>query len=256
MTNSEAEAETHNWVQIASACRDAVSRAPHGDKVDVLREAANEHGLSDSHVRRMIRALAFVEALHGKDRTFAQALRNATFRVAELVDRWSQYAPQEAKAAAQRYFANEVNFKGFQALFELANSNAEHRVAPGGSQLPDDYVAVAVKRAKALAEVPTQEVAVDGDARLASGVDRLLKAKDDRLFAIIITPPGLSTQAYGVRRKLDAGRIALHRLVDITTIVILPEEAEPAEFTAVLSMYKLQDTPVGVIRVKPQYYTE
>lgn len=253
MKNSDNEAD---WIEIASVCREAVNRAPHGDKVEVLREAADERGLSDSHVRRMIRALTFVEALHGKDQTFALALRGASFRVAELVDRWSQYAPQDAKAAAQRYFAKEVNFKGLQALFEMASSNAEHRVAPGGSTLPDDYLAVAVKRAKALADVPTQEIAVESDARLASGVDRLLKAKDDSLFAVIITPPGLSPLAYGVRRKLDAGRIALHKLVDITTIVILPEEAEPVEFAAVLTMYGLQDTYVGVIRVKPQYYAD
>lgn len=256
MMDSDAEAKTHDWVQIASASRDAVGRAPHGDKVDVLREAASEHGLSDSHVRRMIRALTFVDAQHGKDPTFAQALRGASFRVAELVDRWSQYAPQEAKAAAQRYFDSKVNFKGLQALYEQASDKAEHRVAPGGSQMPDDYIAVALQRAKELADVATQEVTVDSEARLAGGVDRLLKARDGTFFAVIITPPGLTPLAYGVRRKLDAGRIALHNLVGIRTVVILPEEAAPSEFTAVLQMYKLQDTPVGVIKVKPQFYAE
>ncbi len=246
----------HDWVTIASVCREAVNRAPHGEKVEVLREAAQDHGLSDSHVRRMIRALSFVEALESKDKAFAQALRGASFRVAELVDRWSQFAPSEAKAAAQRYFDKEVNFKGLQALFDRACGGASVVPASAAGSVPDEYRRVAFERAEQLAGGQVEEVSLESEPRLATGVDRLMRTTQGRLFAVVVTPPGLPQKAYEVRRKLDAGRIALHKRVDIETIVILPDEAGPPEFAETLSLYGLQDTPIGVIRVRPQYYAD
>lgn len=245
-----------DWVTIAGACRDAVNRAPHGDKVEALREAAEGHGLSDSHVRRMIRALTFVEALDSKDMEFALALRRASFRVAELVDRWSQFAPSEAKAAAQRYFDKEVNFKGLQTLFERESGGGNAAPVSTVGTVPDEFRQVAFERAEQLAGRKVKEVSVEAEPRLAAGVDRLMRSSEGHLFAVLVTPPGLSPKAYAVRRKLDAGRIALHKRVGIETIVVLPEEAEPSDFAETLSIYGLQDTPVGVIRVRPQYYAE
>lgn len=116
------------WLDHAIAIRAELDKAKRGDRDDIHLAWSEKLGTTDSVIRRMVSALRFIRTVEteAKDEALARRLEKAPMTCLTVLDRWSQYALDNAVAAARRLANGEVNLP---MLKDMEESDAKAAAA-------------------------------------------------------------------------------------------------------------------------------
>lgn len=219
--------EVAEWIALGSNAERLMAESHNATKAATMAEIADENGITEQHVRRLIAGVRFIRDVSATDRELAHALERSSYNLTEIIARWHTHDAVEASRAAIRYHRAEIS------LADVKHGYEGSRLQPVPAKTSDrvDVYLNAVRRKIARLDRWTGSTETAPRRIEPFGAfDLSFRQGKNQELGVLAPRPNESEKDRASRFVHDAALILAASQVGITTIVAIQSDRDPGRY--------------------------